>query len=125
LNLTASQERLRKLRDALGSTKENITKGEGDLSISLNRSQQYKEMLRLLDIMYISLSKRMASNKARERLQAVPDKIENLITEKHFTRAVVILSEAIRILNQPEFKNVGALQDVSAYLKNQETVFSL
>lgn len=70
-----------------------------------------------------SLNKWIASNKARERLQAVPDKIENLITEKHFTRAVAILSEAIRILNQPEFRNVGALQDVSAYLKNQETVF--
>jgi hypothetical protein len=53
LNLAASQERLRKLRDTLGSTKENITKGGGDLSISLNRSQQYKEMLRLLDVMYI------------------------------------------------------------------------
>ena len=53
LNLTATQERLRKLRDTLGSTKENITKGGGDLLISLNRSQQYKEMLRLLDIMYI------------------------------------------------------------------------
>ena len=53
LNLTASQERLRKLRDTLGSTKENITKGGGDLSISLNRSQQYKEILRLLDVMYI------------------------------------------------------------------------
>jgi len=56
-------------------------------------------------------------------LQAVPDKIENLITEKHFTSAVDILSEAIRIMEQPEFKYVGALQDVSAYLKNQEAVF--
>jgi len=56
LNLTASQDRLRKLRDTLGSTKENITKRGGDLSIALHRSQQYKEMLRLLEVMLVTLS---------------------------------------------------------------------
>lgn len=120
MNLTASQDRLRKLRDTLGTTKESITKRGGDLSISLNRSQQYKEMLRLLQVMFVSAVYAILTG--RERLQAVPDKIENLITEKQFTSAVDILSEAIRILEQPEFKNVGALQDVSAYLKNQEAV---
>jgi len=54
MNLTASQDRLRKLRDTLGATKESITKRGGDLSISLNRSQQYKEMLRLLQVMFAS-----------------------------------------------------------------------
>lgn len=52
----------------------------------------------------------------------MPDKIENLITEKHFTRAVDILSEAIKILGQPELLNIYALHDVSAYLKNQQIV---
>ena len=121
MNLTASQDRLRKLRDTLSTTKESITKQGGDLSISLNRSQQYKEMLQLLQIMFVSPRSEVLTG--RERLQAVPDKIENLITEKHFTSAVDILSETIRIMEQPEFKNVGALQDVSAYLKNQEAVF--
>jgi exocyst complex component 4 len=60
----------------------------------------------------------------RERLQAVPDKIETLITEKHFTQAVSILSEATKTLQLPEFKNMGALQDVDAYLKNQEAVIT-
>ena len=55
MNLTASQDRLRKLRDTLSATKESITQRGGDLSISLNRSQQYKEMLRLLQIMFVSL----------------------------------------------------------------------
>ena len=123
MNLTASQDRLRKLRDTLNNTKESITKQGGDLSISLNRSQQYKEMLQLLQIMFVSPRSEVLTG--RERLQAVPDRIENLITEKQFTSAVDILSEAIRILEQPEFKNVGALQDVSAYLKNQEAVFPL
>ena len=123
MNLTASQDRLRKLRDTLITTKESITKRGGDLSISLNRSQQYKEMLQLLQIMFVSPRSEVLTG--RERLQAVPDRIENLITEKQFTSAVDILSEAIRILEQPEFKNVGALQDVSAYLKNQEAVFPL
>jgi exocyst complex component 4 len=121
MNLTASQDRLRKLRDTLTATKESITKRGGDLSISLNRSQQYKEMLKLLQIMFVSPECEVLTG--RERLQSVPDKIENLITEKQFTSAVDILSEAIKILQQPEFKNVGALQDVSAYLKNQEAVF--
>ena len=109
LNLTTSQDRLRKLRDTLTSTKETITKKGGDLSIALNRSQQYKEMLRLLETM--------------ERLQSVPDRIENLITEKQFSKAVNILSEALVILAQPELANIGALQDVSAYLKTQEAVY--
>jgi len=108
LNLTTSQDRLRKLRDNLTSTKGTITKMGGDLSVALNRSQQYKEMLRLLETM--------------ERLQSVPDRIEHLITEKQFSKAVNILSEALGILAQPEFANIGALQDVSAYLKTQEAV---
>src|SRR5271167_4434217 len=99
VNLTASQDRLRKLRDTLCATKESITKRGGDLSIYLNRSQQYKEMLRLLQIMFVSLGCEVLTR--RERLQAVPDKIENLITEKHFTSAVDILSEAIKIMEQP------------------------
>jgi len=109
LNLTTSQDRLRKLRDTLTSTKGTITKMGGDLSMALNRSQQYKEMLRLLETM--------------ERLQSVPDRIEHLITEKQFSKAVNILSEALRILAQPEFANIGALQDVAAYLKTQEAVY--
>ena len=121
LNLSLSQDRLRKLRDTLVSTKENITKKGGDLSITLHRSQQYKEMLKLLDTMCVLIS--LLSN-SRERLQAVPDKIENLITEKHFTRAVQILSESLRILNQPEFITIAALQDIFAYLKNQEAVLT-
>lgn len=52
LNLTASQDRLRKLRDTLSYTKETVTKRGGDLSIALNRSHQYKEMIRLLELMY-------------------------------------------------------------------------
>jgi hypothetical protein len=55
LNLTVSQERLRKLRDTLSNTKEKITKRGGDLSNTLNRSQQYKEMLRLLGVMCVTL----------------------------------------------------------------------
>jgi exocyst complex component 4 len=51
LNLTASQDRLRTLRDTLSLTKEYITTQGGDLSIALNRSRQYKEMLRVLDVM--------------------------------------------------------------------------
>jgi hypothetical protein len=51
MNLTASQDRLRKLRDTLGLTKEYITTRGGDLSIALHRSHQYKEMLHILDIM--------------------------------------------------------------------------
>jgi exocyst complex component 4 len=110
LNLTNSQDRLRKLRDTLSTTKETITKKGGDLSIALNRSLQYKEMLRLLETM--------------ERLQSVPEKVEHLITEKQFSKAVNILSEALGILATPEFANIGALQDVSAYLKTQEGVLS-
>ena len=61
-------------------------------------------------------------NTSREQLQAVPDRIENLLTEKQFTRAVDILSEALRVLKQREFGDIGALQDVFTYLKNQESV---
>jgi hypothetical protein len=98
-----------------------MTKQGGDLSMALNRSQQYKEMIKLLEIMFFT-SNRGDCLICRDQLQAVPDKIETLITEKRFTRAVDILSESLKILGRPEFKNMGALQDVSIYLKNQETV---
>jgi len=41
------------LRDTLIYTKERMTKQGGDLSMSLNRSQQYKEMINLLETMFV------------------------------------------------------------------------
>jgi len=67
----------------------------------------------------------MSTDKYRQQLQLVPEKLEARISEKRFLTAVEVLSEAMRVIKQPELMEIGALQDLRIYLGNQETVGSI
>lgn len=58
----------------------------------------------------------------REQLNGVPERLEARISEKRFLTAVEVLSDALKVINQPEMMEVGALSDLRIYLGSQESV---
>lgn len=58
----------------------------------------------------------------REQLNGVPERLEARISEKRFLTAVEVLSDALKVINQPEMMEVGALSDLRTYLGSQESV---
>lgn len=61
----------------------------------------------------------------REQLNGVPERLEARISEKRFLTAVEVLSDALKVINQPEMMEVGALSDLRTYLGSQESVKTL
>jgi len=59
----------------------------------------------------------------REQLNGVPEKLEARISEKRFLTAVEVLSDALRVIKQPEMMEIGALSDLRTYLGSQESVY--
>jgi len=96
----AAAKRLRDSREALGVRR-------ADLVQMWQRAQSVKEAIHLLDIL--------------DSLRAVPEHLENLITEKRFLQAVNLLIRALKTIEKPEIEEIGAASDLRAYLKGQET----
>lgn len=99
-SVSASRRRLRDSREALGSKR-------ADLVQLWHRQQSVKEALRLLHTV--------------DQLRNVPDKLEGLLSEKHFLTAVNVLVRALRTIEKPEIKEIGATSDLRAYLRSQES----
>jgi exocyst complex component 4 len=57
-----------------------------------------------------------------DQLKQVPDQLENLIGDKKFLQAALILIRNIKIINKPEIVEIGATSELRAYLLSQETV---
>lgn len=56
-----------------------------------------------------------------EQLRDIPEKLDLRISEKRFLTAVDILAEALKNINKPDLKKIGALQDLRRNLENQES----
>lgn len=98
-SVSSSRRRLRDSREALGSKR-------ADLVQLWTRQQSVKEALRLLDTV--------------EQLKNVPDRLEALMSEKHFLTAVSLLMRALKVINKTEMVEIGATADLRTYLHNQE-----
>lgn len=57
-----------------------------------------------------------------ERLKAVPDLLETLISEKRLLQAAILLVRSLKIINKPDMMEIGAVSDLRGYLVGQETV---
>lgn len=55
-----------------------------------------------------------------ESIQAVPERLETLITEKRFLTAVEVLQEALRLVRKSDFDGIGAMTELRTYFANQE-----
>ncbi|PWN29329.1 hypothetical protein BDZ90DRAFT_230216 [Jaminaea rosea] len=98
-SVSSSRRRLRDSREALGSKR-------ADLVQLWHRQQSVKEALRLLQTV--------------EQLKNVPDRLETLLSEKHFLAAVSLLVKALKAIESAEMQEIGATADLRAYLRSQE-----
>lgn len=67
----------------------------------------------------------MSDSTNREHLKAVPDVLETLMSEKRLLQAAVLLVRSLKLINNPDMLDVGALSDLRGYLEGQETVLTL
>ncbi|KAF9125601.1 hypothetical protein BGW39_007286 [Mortierella sp. 14UC] len=104
-SITDSQSRVKELRMDLKNSKESLRLRHADLVQLYNKSQQYKDMIEMLDEI--------------EELKQVPEKLETLIREKHFLAAVKLLVSASKTIAKPEMASVGALSDLTRFLNEQ------
>ncbi|KAF9388690.1 hypothetical protein CPB97_000635 [Podila verticillata] len=104
-SIVDSQSRVKELRMDLKNSKESLRLRHADLVQLYNKSQQYKDMIEMLDEI--------------EELKEVPAKLEAHIREKHFLAAVTLLVSASKTITKPEMASVGALSDLSRFFNEQ------
>lgn len=71
-------------------------------------SERYDQMIQILDDI--------------ETLKAVPDKLEQQISQKFFLSAYSTLSDALKISEKENLQNIATLQPIKAYLATQESL---
>ncbi|KAG6830294.1 hypothetical protein H0H92_001372 [Tricholoma furcatifolium] len=106
-HLSETQTQVYGSRTALLEAKEALGNKRADLVQLWSRGQTLEEMLRLLDQI--------------EHLKSVPDLLETLISEKRLLQAAVLLVRSLKIINNPEMLEIGAVSDLRSYLIGQET----
>ncbi|KZT75066.1 hypothetical protein DAEQUDRAFT_742424 [Daedalea quercina L-15889] len=105
-HLGATQDQIREARTALQEAKDTLGNKRADLVQLWSRSQTVDEMMRILDQI--------------ERLRAVPDALESLISEKRLLEAAVLLVRSLKLINKQDMLDVGAISDLRSYLVAQE-----
>lgn len=55
-------------------------------------------------------------------MKSTPDALEALISEKRLIQASVLLIRSLKLINNPDMQEIGAVTDLRAYLLGQETV---
>ena len=107
ISISASQARVRTLRDSVHCAKANLMVTKPELKALGSASQQFDDMLQVLGQI--------------EKLQLVPEQLDARISDKHFLSAVDLLQDALRIIRRADMENIGALTDLRIYFGNQET----
>lgn len=118
---------MREARTALQEAKDTLGSKRADLVQLWSRSQTVDEMIRILDQMYVSVAVQTSPPVYNnflfsERLRAVPDALESLISEKRLLQAAVLLVRSLKLINKQDMQDIGAVADLRGYLKSQEVV---
>ena len=58
---------------------------------------------------------------SREHLKTVPDLLETLMSEKRLLQAAVLLVKSLKLINNSDMQEIGAVSDLRSYLVGQET----
>lgn len=106
-SITTSQGKVRTLRESLIQAKSDLSTSKPEVKHMVDTSQKYDTMLRTLSLI--------------EQVNGVPERLEARISEKRFLTAVEVLSDALKVINQPEMMEIGALSDLRIYLGSQES----
>ncbi|OZJ02130.1 hypothetical protein BZG36_04585 [Bifiguratus adelaidae] len=107
-NITDSQARVNDLKANLRKVKEVLRTRRADLLQLWYKSEEYKEMLSVLDEI--------------DQLRAVEDKFEKLFSGKYYLSAAKVLAEALETLNKPEIMKIAALEDLRRNLAAQAVI---
>lgn len=106
-HLSAGQTQITESRTSLQESKEALGVRRADLVQLWVRSQMLEEMMKILDQI--------------EHLKMVPDLLETLISEKRLLQAAILLVRSLKIINNPDMLDVGAVSDLRNYLLGQES----
>ncbi|KAF8807754.1 hypothetical protein BYT27DRAFT_7189848 [Phlegmacium glaucopus] len=105
-HLRAAQVEISGARVALLEAKECLGGKRADLVQLWNRGQMLEEMIKILDQI--------------EHLKTVPDLLETLMSEKRLLQASILLIRSLKIINNPDMLEIGAVADLRSYLDSQE-----
>ncbi|TFY68131.1 hypothetical protein EVG20_g3687 [Dentipellis fragilis] len=106
-NLSSTQTQIKGARSALQEAKDTLGTKRADLVQMWTRGQTLEEMLRILDQI--------------ESLKLVPDVLETLMSEKRLLQAAVLLVRSLKMINNQDMLDIGAVADLRSYLNGQET----
>ncbi|ETW86911.1 hypothetical protein HETIRDRAFT_377575 [Heterobasidion irregulare TC 32-1] len=106
-HLGTTQTQIRGARGSLLEAKEALGSKRADLVQMWTRGQTLEEMIRLLDQI--------------EHLKLVPDVLESLMSEKRLLQASVLLIRSLKMINNQDMLDIGAVADLRSYLNGQET----
>ncbi|ORX92580.1 hypothetical protein K493DRAFT_316507 [Basidiobolus meristosporus CBS 931.73] len=101
-----TQIHVKKMKNTIQQCKELLHVQRSDLEKLWARSNTYKEMIRILDVV--------------EDLRKVPDEIEELIQHKHYYTATTRLLKSLEIANEEDLLKINALEDLRQYLQNMK-----
>lgn len=131
-HLGVTQDQIREARTALQEAKDTLGNKRADLVQMWSRSQTVDEMMRILDQMYarlyswmlmvVHLTTHQLVKCRSERLRAVPDALESLISEKRLLQAAVLLVRSLKMINKQDMLDIGAVSDLRSSLNTQEAV---
>lgn len=127
-HLGAAQMEITSSRTALLEAKECLGSKRADLVQLWNRGKLLEEMLKILDQMYAYFLKIFFFFQDKpmfccsEHLKTVPDLLETLMSEKRLLQASILLIRSLKIINNPDMLEIGAVADLRSYLNSQEAV---
>ncbi|KAK9728372.1 exocyst subunit [Basidiobolus ranarum] len=101
-----TQIHVKKMKNVIQQCKDLLHVQRSDLVKLWARSNTYKEMIRILDVI--------------EDLKKVPDEIEELIHRKHYYTATTRLLKSLEIANEEDMLKINALEDLRHYLQNMK-----
>ena len=108
LNLTHAQKDTTELRKVLEEVRETLGKRRTDLAVLEARRTELAEMDRILMTI--------------ETLRSIPDRLENLLSDKQFLPAASLLMRSLKMINRAEMREVAATADLRSYFASQEAV---
>lgn len=116
------------MKTNLKKCKEELLQKRTDLLNLWYKSQQYKEMLSILETMYGYFDCKIFdllirfSMKIREELRTTPEKIDAMMDSKHVLCAAKLLVTSLKQIMNDDMMQIGALDDIRRTLSTQKNV---
>jgi len=107
-NLSFAQKNTSRLRSTLEEVRETLGKGRSELGVLEARRTELAEMDKILNSV--------------EVLKNVPERLENLMSEKKFLNAAGLLMKSLKTISRGDLLEINAIADLRAYFVSQESV---